>query len=215
MRERPAPAPVYAIADVTALGETPLPEAVAALARAGVGWIQIRAKALADDLLYEAVEGCFEALEERRGGERPVLWMDDRADLAALFPFAGVHLGQQDLPPEAARRVVGEEVWIGASTHNDAELAAAAADPAVDVVAVGPVFATSSKADPDPVVGLELIERARRTTDKTLVAIGGFDANRLPAALAAGADAVAVLGAVCHGDVEANARRLVTAGEAA
>jgi len=207
MRRPPRPPRVYAIADADALGALPIPEAVAAMAEAGVGWIQVRAKRLPGERFHEAVAAaCREAA--RRGAE---LWVNDRADLAALLPVAGVHLGQSDLEPRLARRAVGDELWIGLSTHDEEQLAAAAGDPDVDVVAVGPVFATSGKRDPDPVVGLELVRRARRLTRKPVVAIGGIDASNIRAVLAAGADAAAVLGAVCRGDVAANSRRLLAA----
>lgn len=211
------PGPVYAIADARVLSPCPLPEAVEAMAEAGIRWIQIRAKTLPDDELYRAVEASLERLG--RGGHGEVsLWIDDRADLAALLPVLGVHVGQRDLPPAAARRVVGDGVWIGASTHDERELHAAAADPEVDVVAVGPIYQTTGKPDPDPVVGLDFLRRARQVTGKLLVAIGGIDAERLPEVLAAGADTAAVLGAVCGRDaseVSARARSLVTAGGAA
>jgi thiamine-phosphate pyrophosphorylase len=144
--------------------------------------------------------------------------VDDRADLAALFPVDGVHVGQRDLPPAAARRVVGGGVRIGLSTHDEEQLAAADADPAVDVIAVGPVFPTTGKEDPDPVVGLSFVRRARERTRKPLVAIGGIDAGNVAEVLAAGADAAAVLGAVCRGgvgEVRANCLRLVIAAGAA
>lgn len=212
-RPRPLPGPVYALADAGALGEAAVPDAVVALAQVGVRWVQIRAKTLPDADLFRLVEVCFERLGAEDGN--PVyLWMDDRADLAALFPFAGLHLGQRDLPPSAARRVVGPEMWIGASAHDEEELSRAAGDPEVDVVAVGPVFPTSGKKDPDPVVGLDFVRRARRATDKTLVAIGGIGPETLPRVLAAGADSAAVLGAVCGrggASVGALARRLLTA----
>jgi len=217
-RPRPDPGPVYALADAGTLGEEAVPAAVAALAEAGVRWIQIRAKHTPDAELFSLVEHCFRRLEPH-GADAPALWMDDRADLATLFPFAGLHLGQRDLPPAAARRVVGPDLWIGASSHNDEELEAALADPEVDVVAVGPVFATTGKENPDPVVGLDFVRRARRATDRPLVAIGGIDADNLAQVLAAGADTAAVLGAICRregtgdvaADVAANARRLQAA----
>ena len=215
-RSRPRPPAVYAIADLAALGGRPLPEAVAAMARAGVRWIQLRAKPrppaprLDDAELYRLVEACVAAAE----GTGAELWIDDRADLAAVFPLAGVHLGRRDLPPAAARRVVGDRVRIGRSTHDAEQLADADADPDVDVVAVGPVFATTGKERPDPVVGLDFVRRARRATAKPLVAIGGIDAGNLAEVLAAGADAAAVLGAACAGDVEASCRALLAAAGA-
>jgi len=133
--------------------------------------------------------------------------------VAALCGAAGVHLGQTDLPPEAARRLLGPEVWIGRSTHDRDQLLEAAADPAVDVVAVGPVYATRSKEQSDPVVGLELVRWARAASPKPLVAIGGIDRRTIGQVLAAGADAAAVISAVCQGDVEENVRRLCMALE--
>ncbi len=201
---------VYAIADAEALGATPLPAAVGAMAEAGVRWIQVRAKRLSGSELFRALEECCRRVE----GSEARLWVDDRADLAALFPVAGLHLGQADLPPAAARRVVGGAVWIGLSTHDDEQLAVADADPAVDVIAVGPVFPTTGKERPDPVVGLDFVRRARARTRKPLVAIGGIDAGNVAEVLAAGADRVAVLGAVCRGDLDeigASCRRLIAA----
>ncbi len=203
-------APLYAIADADALGGLPLPVAVAGMAEAGVRTIQLRAKRLSGSAWYQAIDGCCRALE----GSGVELWVDDRADLAALFPVAGLHVGQRDLPPAAARRVVGEGVRIGLSTHTREQVAAADADPEVDLIAVGPVFATASKANPDPVVGLALVGWARARTRKPLVAIGGIDATNLGEVLAAGADAAVVLGAASGRDVpaiRANCRRLLAA----
>jgi len=211
-RTRPVPPAVYAIADADALGTVPLPEAAAAMAAAGVRWIQLRAKRLGDRELLAAAEATARALE----GSGAVLWIDDRADVAALTGAAGVHLGRRDLPPAAAREVVGDGVWIGFSAHDPGELAAADADPEVDLIAVGPVFPTASKERPDPVVGLEFVAAARRATARPLVAIGGIEAGTAPAVLAAGADAVAVIGAACRGgDVGTNCLRLLAATVAA
>lgn len=207
IRSRPAPprpGPVYGIADAAALGEAHPAEAAAAMARGGISWVQLRTKAVSDAELHGLAVGCARALE----GTGALLWIDDRPDVAALVGAAGVHLGQEDLPPAAARRVVGDGVWIGRSTHDRDQVAEAARDPEVDVIAVGPVFATASKERPDLVVGLELVAWARRATAKPLVAIGGIGASNLGAVLAAGADAAAVVSALCRGDVGANARRL-------
>jgi thiamine-phosphate pyrophosphorylase len=181
-----------AIADAEVLDPTPLPEAVGEMAESGIRWIQLRGKRLSGDAWYRILEGCLRTLE----GSGVELWVDDRVDLAALFPVQGVHLGQSDLPPAAARRAVGGGVRIGLSTH---------------VIAVGPVFPTTGKARPDPVVGLPFVARARLCTAKRLVAIGGIDAGNVAEVLAAGADAAAVLGAVCRGDLRANCRRLLAA----
>jgi len=188
---------LYAIADRDLLGERALPDAVAAMADAGVRWIQLRAKGGSGKALLALAEACCRAVE----GTGAALWLDDRVDVAALLPFSGVHLGQADLPPAAARPLLLPSSIIGASAHDLAQVAAAAADEAVDVVAIGPVFPTSSKAAPDPVVGLATVRESRRLTAKPLVAIGGIDERNLGAVLAAGADTVAVLSAVCRGNV--------------
>ncbi len=199
--------PLYAILDVAALGDRSPARAAALLARSGVGSIQLRAKALPDRRLHALALECRRAVE----GTGAALWIDDRPDVAAAVEADGVHLGQHDLPPGAARTVVGPGCRIGLSTHDADELAAAAADPEVDLVAVGPVFPTRSKAAPDPVVGLDFVRRARAATTKPLVAIGGIDAGNLARVLAAGADAVAVLSALCRGDLEENLGRLLEA----
>ena len=201
---------IYAIADAEALAPRPLPEAVAEMADAGLRWIQVRGKKLSGEDWYRVLEGCCRALE----GSGAELWVDDRADLAALFPVAGLHLGQTDLPPVSARNVVGRSVRIGLSTHNEEQLRAADEDPEVDVIAVGPVFPTTGKERPDPVVGLEFVRRARALlghSKKRLVAIGGIHAGNVAEVLAAGADAAAVLGAVCRGDIRASCRLLLGA----
>ena len=218
-RPRLDPGPLYAIADAEALAPLPVPSAVAAMAEAGVRTIQVRAKRWSGRQWHEGVAASCRALE----GSRAALWLDDRADVAALFAAAGVrgvHLGQRDLPPAAARPAIGDSLWIGLSTHNERQLVAADADPDVDLIAVGPVFPTAGKtgsdpdaapAAPDPAVGLELIRWARARTAKPLVAIGRLDVRRVAAVLAAGADAAVALGAVCRGDVRANCRRLLAA----
>ncbi len=201
---------IYALADQESLGGLPLVEAVKSMAGEGVRWIQIRAKRSFDDELAADLEGCCRAVE----GSEVKLWVNDRPDLARLFPVHGVHLGQDDLEPEAARRVVGPDRMIGRSTHNQGQVSEAEADGAVDVVAIGPVFSTTGKRDPENVVGLEGVRRARHLTGKPLVAIGGIGEHRLGDVLAAGADSVAMLGAVCSGDIGANCRRLVALAEA-
>ena len=202
---------LYAVADLGLLGERALPGAVAAMADAGVGWIQLRAKGASGAAVHALAEACCRAVE----GSGATLWLDDRVDVAALLPVGGVHLGQDDLPPAAARPLLPAATLIGASTHDLAQAAAAAADTAVDVVAVGPVFPTASKAAPGPAIGVETVRAARRLITKPLVAIGGIDEHNLGAVLAAGADAVAVLSAVCRGDIATRCRALLAAAAAA
>jgi len=118
--------------------------------------------------------------------------VNDRADLAALTG-AALHLGQDDLTPSAARKVVAAKTIIGFSTHNESQLRAAAAEPA-DYLALGPIFSTASKQNPDPVVGLGELRRLRPLTDRPLVAIGGITRANAQAVLAAGANSVAIIG---------------------
>jgi thiamine-phosphate diphosphorylase len=125
------------------------------------------------------------------------LIMNDRADLCLAADFDGVHVGQDDLSPEAVRRIIssgnqGAEKWLGVSTHNPEQLREADLTSA-DYLAIGPVFATSSKEKPDPVVGLEGVRRARALTRKPLVAIGGITRANAASVIEAGADSVAVI----------------------
>jgi thiamine-phosphate pyrophosphorylase len=120
------------------------------------------------------------------------LIVNDRADVAALAGADGVHVGQEDLEVEQARGIVGTSRWVGVSTHNLEQFRSAAATSA-DYIAVGPVFATSSKANPDPVIGTEFIRSVRAMTEKPIVAIGGITLERAASVIAAGADSVAVI----------------------
>ena len=120
------------------------------------------------------------------------LIMNDRADLCLAADFDGVHVGQDDLSPESVRRIIGPDRWLGVSTHNPEQLREADLTSA-DYLAIGPVFATSSKQKPDPVVGLDGVRRARQLTRKPLVAIGGITRAKAASVIEAGADAVAVI----------------------
>ena len=128
--------------------------------------------------------------------DRAKLIMNDRADLCLAAGFDGLHLGQDDLSTGAARQIFQKagqpQLWIGFSTHNPDQLHEADQMP-VDYIAVGPVFATTSKADPDPVIGVEGVRRARQATKKPLVAIGGITRQNCKSVLDGGADAVAVI----------------------
>jgi thiamine-phosphate pyrophosphorylase len=127
-----------------------------------------------------------------RLGQSVRLIMNDRADLCLAADFDGVHLGQEDLSPGSARTVIGPELWLGVSTHNPEQMRQADQSSA-DYLAIGPVFATSSKERPDPVVGLEGVRRARELTRKPLVGIGGITRANARAVVEAGVDAVAVI----------------------
>src|SRR6267142_1218601 len=127
---------------------------------------------------------------------RASLIVNDRADLCLACEADGVHLGQDDLSPDAARRILdsasANSAWIGYSTHSLAQLKAAAGMP-VDYVAIGPVFATASKANPDPTVGLPGVRQARLATDRPLVPLGGITRMNCRAVIEAGADCVAII----------------------
>lgn len=208
---RSRPGRIYAIADAGRIPAQGLPAAVATMAEAGIATIQLRAKRLDDRALFRLAEAALAAVDGW-GGE---LWIDDRVDLALALPFAGVHLGRGDLPAAAARSLLPAVVGIGVSTHDRDQLDEAQADPAADWVALGPIFPTSTKENPDPVVGLEGLAALRARTSKPLIAIGGIDAGNVAAVLAAGADSVAVISAITDGDIAANCRRLLAAAEAA
>jgi len=126
--------------------------------------------------------------------------IDDRADIAMLLG-AGVHVGQDDLPPTEARLLMGPQALIGYSTHNAAQLQAAGGEP-VDYLAIGPVFSTGSKENPDPVLGLEAVRELRKLTSKPLVAIGGITIDTACQLWEAGIDSVAVISALLAGGVD-------------
>ncbi len=130
--------------------------------------------------------------------------VNDRADLAAITG-AALHLGQDDLTPSAARKVVGAATLIGYSTHNERQLRAAAAEPA-NYLALGPIFGTASKQNPDPIVGIDELRRLRPLTDRPLVAIGGITRANAQSVLAAGADSVAIIGDLFAEDGNVRAR---------
>ena len=120
------------------------------------------------------------------------LIMNDRADLCLVAEFDGVHVGQHDLSPESVRGIMGAGRWLGVSTHNPEQVKEADRTSA-DYLAIGPVFSTSSKDRPDPVVGLDGVRRARGLTRKPLVAIGGITRTNAASVIEAGADFVAVI----------------------
>ena len=195
---------LYVILDATLLNNSPH-DCARELAAAGVRLLQYRDKsASARDLMKTSRE-----LVSSLRAHGSSLIVNDRPDVAALAGAAGVHVGQEDLEPEQARVVVGEEQWVGVSTHNLEQFRRAAATSA-DYIAVGPIFATTSKANPDPVVGLELIRQVRTLTDKPIVAIGGITLDRAASVIAAGADSVAVIrDVVCAANPGERARRFL------
>ena len=179
---------VYPIVDAGRLRGRDAAFVVDTLARAGARLIQLRVKGLPDRSWLALARA---ALAAARASGVPLV-VNDRADIARIVGADGLHVGQDDLTGTEARTVVGPNVLLGVSTHHLDQLAAAAAEP-VDYVAIGPVFPTRSKDDPDPVVGLEMVRRARAATSRPLVAIGGITRQNARDVVEAGADGVAVI----------------------
>jgi thiamine-phosphate pyrophosphorylase len=176
---------LYAILDPSL---TPEPVAFARqLADAGVQLIQLRDKRGSSRKIHEQAR---ELMSLQSSGVRIIV--NDRPDIAAIAGAAGVHVGQDDLPVEDARKICRPPLWVGVSTHNLNQLREADATSA-DYIAVGPIFPTSTKENPDPVVGLDLLRAARQLTRKPLVAIGGVTVESAEDVFAAGADSVAVI----------------------
>lgn len=186
------PLPVYPIIDTLGAPCRSHYDLAARVIAAGAPLLQLRVKRGATRQFLELARAV--QILAARGGA--ALIVNDRADIACAVGAAGVHLGQDDLPPADVRRWLGPGAIIGWSTHSAEQVAAANRDAVVDYVGFGPVFDTQSKEHPDPVQGVDGLRRARAITALPLVAIGGITAERLPAVLAAGADAAAVIGAV-------------------
>jgi|SRR5579872_3911674 len=179
--------PLYAILDPS-LAQRPLTELAEIWAEAGVRLIQYR------DKRSSAAQVCTQTKElvARLSASGALLILNDRPDIAAIAGAAGVHVGQDDLPVDHARRICAPPRWVGVSTHNLDQVRAAAATSA-DYIAVGPIFPTATKQNPDPVIGIEFLREARRLTPKPLVAIGGITLDRAADVLRAGADSIAVI----------------------
>jgi thiamine-phosphate pyrophosphorylase len=179
---------LYAILDASCFSVPHLLyDAADELASAGVKIIQYRSKSAdARTMLTQARE------LKSRIGSRAKLIMNDRADLCLAADLDGVHVGQHDLSSESARRIIGLRRWLGVSTHNPEQVAEADRTSA-DYIAIGPVFATASKAKPDPVIGIAGVRRARELTRKPLVAIGGIARQNCISVIEAGADSIAVI----------------------
>jgi thiamine-phosphate pyrophosphorylase len=179
--------PLYAILDRPLVPVRLLPLAET-LASAGVQLIQLRDKHSTASRIHAAAMELTAHLSPR--GVRLVV--NDRPDVAAIVSAGGVHVGQEDLPVEEARRICGSSLWVGVSTHNLEQVHEAALTSA-DYIAVGPIFSTATKANLDPVVGVGLLKEARRLTEKPLVAIGGVSVGRAEELYRAGADSLAVI----------------------
>jgi thiamine-phosphate pyrophosphorylase len=182
---------LYVIMDAAFVGPSEMAFAQM-LTDSGVGLVQYRNKSASTRGLLDSSMRLAEFFRSR--GVR--FLVNDRPDVAVLACADGVHVGQEDLSAEKARAVVGPNQWVGVSTHNVDQFRCAAATSA-DYIAVGPVFPTSTKQNPDPVVGLEFIRQVRAFTEKPIVAIGGITLDRAAAVIEAGADSAAVLSDIC------------------
>ncbi len=179
---------IYPITDIRISGISHT-EQVRRLVAGGAQFVQIREKQLLPDEWYEDAK---EAVRVAHSAGCKVI-INDRCDLAIMTGADGVHLGQDDLPVPEARKLLGESTIIGLSTHSISQVATALTQP-LDYIAVGPIFSTTTKADPDPVVGLDLLRSAASMSgDIPVVAIGGIDESRITSVLDAGAATAAII----------------------
>jgi thiamine-phosphate diphosphorylase len=191
------PSRLYLIVDPLDTGRDPIALARAMLA-GGARLLQLRLKHVATGELLATAE----RLREMTAAAGATFIVNDRIDVALATQADGVHLGQDDLPVSVARRLLGLGRFVGCSTHGEQQLAAAA-DCGADYLALGPIFATTSKSSADPVLGCARLHAGRGLVREPLVAIGGITAATAREVLAAGADAVAVIAAVVRApDVE-------------
>ncbi|MEP7214213.1 MAG: thiamine phosphate synthase [Acidobacteriota bacterium] len=182
---------IYPITDA-GISDLSHAQQVRSLANAGARLIQFREK---DASGHDFYRSALEALDAaHKFGAKLII--NDRVDIALTINADGVHLGQDDLPPVHARQILGDQAIIGYSTHNFEQAMEAASLP-VDYIALGPIFPTTTKANPDEVVGLELLNRVRQQLPNIrLVAIGGITAANIAGVFAAGADSAAVISSV-------------------
>jgi thiamine-phosphate pyrophosphorylase len=191
---------VYPITDVRISGLSHADQ-VARLIQGGAKLIQLREKHLPPRDFFLQAEAAIKVARAHKA----LIVINDRVDLALALKADGVHLGQDDLPVEAARAILGEKALIGYSTHNLAQALGARTLP-IDYLAVGPIYGTSSKNDSEPTVGLEsLLEIRGLVPDLPLVAIGGITAENVQTTLRAGASCVAVISAVLRNAAEISA----------
>ncbi len=182
---------VYPLTDLRLSGLTHA-EQLRLLIAGGASLVQLREKQLPALQFYEEAKAAM-LVAEREGVQ---VIINDRVDIALAVGAQGVHLGQDDMPPEAARRLLGPDAIIGYSTHN-LEQAQKALTVPIDYVAIGPIFGTSSKTDTAPTLGLEGLRAVRRVVGAVpLVAIGGISLGNAAEVIEAGADSVAVISAL-------------------
>jgi len=177
-----------------------------AMLEAGVRFLQLRVK---DQPARRFVE-IARAVKAVTDSYQAQLIINDRADIAKLIDAAGLHLGQDDLPVSAAREILGPNKIIGFSTHDSAQAEAAVREGIADYIGFGPIYPTTSKERADPVQGLDGLRLVRSRVELPIVAIGGITAATMLDVLAAGADAVAMIGEIVHAeDVSAQVRTLL------
>ncbi len=185
------PPKLYAITDGRLSGLSHA-EQLARLAAGGATLIQLREKYLPSRAFYQEAQAAL--LLARELGVKVII--NDRVDIALALQACGVHLGQDDVPAEAARKLLGPAAIIGLSVHNTKQAKEAVGLP-IDYLAAGPIFRTSSKNNPDPILALDGLRDIRRTTGNIpLVAIGGINLENTRAVFEAGADSIAVIGAL-------------------
>jgi thiamine-phosphate pyrophosphorylase len=193
---------LYPITDVYISGLSHARQ-VEQLAEGGATFVQLREKKASPRDFYTAAREAIEVA--RRLGMQVII--NDRVDIAIAVGADGVHLGQDDLPPEKARALLGANRIVGFSTHNLKQALTASSAP-VDYIAIGPVFQTTTKDKPDPVVGLETIAEIKRSISKPLVAIGGITLEHAKSVIEAGADSVAIISDLYSSeDIARRARR--------
>ena len=179
---------IYPITD-SALSGLSHSEQIVLFAEGGASLVQIRDKDASSSDLFETVRDCI-----KQNSIRVII--NDRVDIAMMTGTSGVHLGQDDLPPLEARKLLGRDAIIGFSTHT-IEQSEAALELPVDYIAFGPIFPTATKRDHEEVVGLEMLRKMRsRIGDFPLVAVGGINLENLVDVIEAGADSVAMISAL-------------------
>jgi len=197
---------LYAIIDPAQTRGRTVQSVLEELLTAGVKLIQYRDKRATSRELFDAAS----AMAPRVRGSNGIFMVNDRADVALAVDADGVHLGQDDLTIELARRILKPGKVIGCSTHN-LEQVRAANQTSADYIAFGPIFGTRSKERHDPTVGIEGLRQARAEARKPLVAIGGITAENARAVIEAGADSVAVISDLVGAeDVGARAREYLS-----
>jgi thiamine-phosphate pyrophosphorylase len=203
-RERLARSHLYVVTDARA-GREDLDEFLEAILEAGTDIVQLREKeAEAGDLLRWGE--VFRAAADRHGA---LFVVNDRPDVAVALEADGVHVGQNDMPPDVTRRLVGPDLIVGLSTHSEEQLRAAS--PRADYVCVGPVHSTPTKPG-RPAVGLDLVRTAAGRERRAWFAIGGIDPRTLPDVVESGARRIAVVRAVTESDDPGKAVRALLAG---